>query len=297
MMRRRFEHAAGAEAGSVPTDDNQLLKVTRLPSLPHAEVVHAGALGLLMHGSVQALSVGQLTIPLLPFPVTRAWASYRRGHLIAAGLWLGPVIALKPPLALAALLLPARTWIVAGLLSLSVLVATVPFTGIDPWLAWLKAESTIFWLAHPSNVSAWGMASRSTDSKTLADIPPLLIALVLIFGAAFAIRMLRQKNRDVRMLGTVLWSILLSPLGWVHHLVLLFGPISAVWSRSWPAWAAYLVLLLPFGGGVHVGSILGSLHVLAALLLWASILRTLPPAQLGSDPDRSRALVTRDAAR
>ena len=60
-----------------------------------------GALGL-CQPAIQTWWHGQVAWLLL-YPITRAWLSR---SAIVSGLWLGPVIALKPPLALVAVLLP-----------------------------------------------------------------------------------------------------------------------------------------------------------------------------------------------
>ena len=231
----------------------------------------AVGLGLLMHGSYQAFSVGQLTIPLLLYPVSRAWVAYRRQRFFEAGCWLGPAIVMKPPLALAALLLRWPTWTVAGTLSLGLSLASLPITGLAPWRLWLNAGGRITWLDYLSNLSFWGVAAKWTGGHMLTDLSPIVVGVVLFAGAVLGAHVLVQKHPDRRVLGALLWSVLLSPLGWVHYLVLLIGPVAALWRGTWLTWTAYALLLLPFGGYLVSGPVFGSLYCVAVLLLWFDI--------------------------
>ncbi len=227
----------------------------------------AAMLVLVLHGTSIALLQGQLTYVLL-YPITEAWAAYRHERYRLAGWWLAPAIAIKPPLALLALLLPWRVWLPAAALAESVSVGAFIVTGSDPWRAWLHAGGSVAWLHLPFNASLWGLAARWTGATRLRDMPVAAVLGVLLTGAWLFWRGHQEPDRDRRYLLAVLWSVLLSPLGWSHYLPLAFAPLVAIWPTGWVWWIAYVLLLVPVGGGPHWSALPGSICGIAVLVSW-----------------------------
>lgn len=230
-------------------------------------------MGLLLasQSMFQHWAMGQF-IGVLMYPMTRAWLAYRAGALVTAGSWMAPVIAMKPPFALAAILLPAPVWVTAGILSAAGSALTVPFTGWQPWQEWLDAGSAVTWIARPFNASLWGLAARiqlgHTGELALADLAPAGVLLVLAAAVLLASRVVREADPDRRFLLAGLWSVLASPLGWAYYLPMLLGPMTALWSSAWLV-AAYLLLQAPIGdNGSHYGIVLGSAIVVGTLIGW-----------------------------
>lgn len=245
--------------------------IARTLALSRFQVLWTVALLSASQAMFQHWAMGQF-IGMLLYPVTQAWAAYRDGGFVTAGLWLAPAIAMKPPLALLALLLPWPTWMVAGSLSAALSVASVPFTGLSPWVAWLEAGARVSWLALPFNASLWGLAARwqqgSCDWFRMADFTPVSVAFVLVTGAWLAWHAVRQQDRDTRFLCAGLWSVLLSPLGWVYYLPLVLGPLVAQWPGRWGL-VAYLLLQVPVGANTPDFSVwAGSLMFLGTLVGW-----------------------------
>lgn len=240
------------------------------------QTVALGALILLTHGSFQTWAIGQLTFPLLFYPMTRAWIAYRRGELVQAGAWLAPAIVAKPPLALAAILLPVPVWLTAGTLSAGMSALTVFWTGLEPWRVWLEIGShvgsdpeTAMFLSRPFNVSLWGLAARLQDhAATIGALHPLLVTAVLLGGVTLAWLASHQTNRDRRFLCAGLFSTLLSPLGWAYYLPLVAGPAAALWTGSWSQWLIWAVLVLPIGMEQGLGVLIGSTFCFATLAAW-----------------------------
>lgn len=192
-----------------------------------------GGIGV-MHGSFQAWAIGQLTWPLLFYPVTRAWLEYRQGALAKSGAWLGLAVAAKPPLALAAVLLPLPVWTIAGMISVLISGSAVAVTGVDAWLRWLEVGRQVDWLARPFNASLWAAAARVQVGRETArpigmeDLSVLAVVLVLILLAGISFQTIRTRG-DARFLRACLFSTLGSPLGWAYYLPLVVGPAIAVW--------------------------------------------------------------------
>lgn len=188
----------------------------------------------LTHGSFQAWAIGQVTWPLLFYPVTRAWVAYRHGALGSAGSWLGLAIAAKPPLALAALLLAWPVWGTAGAISFAMSAVSLPVVGWRPWWQWLEAGGQVDWLARPFNASLWAAAARlqvgwdTARSIGMGDLSSVLVVLVLVVLAGMTWQTVRVSG-DRRFFLAGLFSTLASPLGWGYYLPLLAGPAIAGW--------------------------------------------------------------------
>jgi hypothetical protein len=209
------------------------------------------ALGLLnvTHAAFLVWMQGQLTWLLL-YPVTRAWLAFREGNQVSAGVWLAPAIAIKPILALLPLVLPWRVWVTAGVASASISLCTILWTGWEPWAAWLHVGSAVTWLEWPPNASLWGVAARlqSGALKTLSmqELHPMALGAVVVAGAFAWLQAVREPNLDRRFTLAVLWTVLMSPLGWIYYLPLGLAPMLATWTHSIALWLAVALLTIPF---------------------------------------------------
>ena len=193
---------------------------------------------------------GQLSW-LLMYPVTRAWLAIRDGHQMRAGLWLAPAIAVKPILALLPLVLPWRVWLTAGAASALVTLCTILGTGWESWAAWLRVGSAVAWLEWPPNASLWGFCGAPPVRR--AQEPHFERAAP---GAHWCCGSHREPspgseqrvNLDVdrRFTFAVLWTVLMSPLGWIYYLPLGLAPMVASWPRSNAVWLAVAFLTIPF---------------------------------------------------
>lgn len=251
-----------------------LRRIARELRLTPLRVVWMSSLLLASQGMFQQWAMGQF-IGILLYPVTRAWIAYRSGYNTSAGLWLLPVVVIKPPLVLLALLLPFRSWAATLGGALVVFAIAIVVTGIDPWGAWLRAGSEINWLALPLNASLWGMAARwqqgSCRALRMGELAWPAIASVVAAAGALWWHGIRQTDHDRRFLCAGLWSVLLSPLGWVYYLPLVTGAATATWPNSRLAYVSYLFLLAPVGRNDPASGVLsGSIMFLGVMCAWVS---------------------------
>ncbi|HEX5216386.1 MAG TPA: glycosyltransferase 87 family protein [Vicinamibacterales bacterium] len=201
-----------------------------------------GALGL-CQPAIQTWWHGQVTWLLL-YPITRAWLSR---SAIISGLWLAPVIALKPPLALIAVLLPLRTALTAAAVSAAISLTDAALFGFQRWWQWVADALGATGLREPANASYFGVASRlqfgwSEATVSLADVSVWwwmgwgclgALAVWLAIGAQTPLR---------RWIVALSAGTFLQPLGWTYYIVWWLGPMLAVW-RTTPVSIASVVLL------------------------------------------------------
>jgi hypothetical protein len=218
---------------------------------------------------------GQVTWLLFTL-VTRAWLSPDR-----AALWLIPALMLKPPLAIAALLLPWRVGMtaLAGALTGSVLL--MGLSGLQPWQEWSRAGTLAPLVGWSSNASLWGIAARvehGVNGVRIFDLSLVALMCVGIIGAVLAWLTVRTEG-DRRWALVLLTSTLLSPLGWLYYLPLAFGPL-AVFLR-WSPWLIPVaaVWLLPRSALLALADLgLTELAVVSAVCVWIAAWRQ-PVAQ------------------
>lgn len=233
-----------------------------------------GGLGALLPARI-GWTEGQVTWLLLLF-VTFAWLT--ADVPLKSGLWLGVAVAIKPPLALMALLLPWRIMLVAAAVSMTITGLVIGALGWLPWLRWMERLGAVDWLAKPINGSLWGVATRIQTGWIwapirLRDVDAWLFAAVLAIGAALAWRAIRRAG-DRRWVLAGLWSILLSPAGWIYYLPILIGPMIASWRATTSLRLAVILMLIPVPvvaapAGTPIGAVLGgSVYFGAILLLW-----------------------------
>ena len=236
---------------------------------------------LATQGAFMAIRSGQITWLLLA-PLTLAWAYYRHDRPIAAGVCVGICVAIKPPLALMALLLPWQTWLTAGAVSAGLSLGGIAVTGLGPWLAWSRLGSEVTWLGSPANASLWGAAARLRSggvSGSIHELPVGVIVAVSLVALWLGWITVRERDRDRRFLRATLWSLLVSPLGWAYYLPLVWGAATATW-RSRSIRVGYAIALLPVAfnpPGLNLLPV--SIFLVAVLCAW------IPPFHPTREPE------------
>ncbi len=221
--------------------------IVRARAVPVARLYWvAGALVLCMPFT-QVWVLGQVTWLLL-YPMTRAWLESESAP-VRAGLWLAVVVLLKPPFALAAALLPFPIALTTALTGLLGTLVGIAWFGWAPWAAWLDQAHVVTWLTYPLNASLWGWTSRVLlgvhSSAGLASLPIAAVVAIVLVGLGLAIVVLRERRPPERWILAILWSLLMSPLGWIYYLPLALGPFLVCWRDTWTTRIALALLVIP----------------------------------------------------
>lgn len=196
--------------------------------------------------AMQTWSHGQIAWLLL-YPITRAWLS---PSPVRAGLWLAPVIAIKPPIAMIVLLLPERTWAVAGAVSATICALDVALVGLGPWAAWLERSLVAPGLRMPANASYFGIATRISAGIDF-QVPATIRALPWAWWVGWAACAAVTGAAASRAVGTRRWIVALAagtflqPLGWTYYVVWWLGPMLAAWRSTPPVLAGAALLVEP----------------------------------------------------
>jgi hypothetical protein len=238
------------------------------------------ALGMLLCTSSAAGSVflqGQLTWLLFPCAVL-SWSAFRVGHPVRAGACLGILVAAKPFLCVAALVLGVVPTLVAAAVSVGLTLLSLPVTGFDPWWGWLRQSGSVQWISNPGNVSLWGLITRASgvglmETTTITGLSPYAFVAGGIGVAAAVVCSARKNDRDIRWTLAMLTALLASPLGWTHYLPFLAPGLVALWSRG--LWNdAHRAVLLTFCLPLHlVYGVVAQQHpmLLGSLFGWAAL--------------------------
>jgi hypothetical protein len=192
------------------------------------------------------LEKGQWSI-LLAAMVAAAWRSAGAGRTGGAGLWIGAAASLK--------VMPATVWPFfmarhrraawTALVALAVIIAaTLPLTGLSPWLTFVEQSSANVraletWYANTASLH--GLFARlfigGAFARPLVDAPVLGRVLQLISNAALlAVAVVvtwRQRRTPPDRPLFALWAtlaVLLNPLAWAHTVVLLALPFALLFS-------------------------------------------------------------------
>jgi hypothetical protein len=187
---------------------------------------------------------GQLSF-LLMLPFTLSWVAARRGQWLAAGLWMGLCVGLKPFLGLFLvyfLAVGSRAAMRGALLSISIsFLAGLAIFGIDSHASWVRVLTAVDWHWAPMNASPAGLLARSFSSnplfEPLADVPSLaltagIVAALTIVGITSVIASSSNTSLDLSFALMISGSLLASPLGWIYYSWLGLGPGLAV-IREW----------------------------------------------------------------
>lgn len=192
---------------------------------------------LLFPGAYAVIVSGGIAFGLM-LPMTLAWREARAGRWMRSGAWLGGVAALKLFVAIFLVYLAVRRqWRALGAaLVVLVLVTTagVLAFGFDAYTQWSRALSSVTWEAGLANGSLRAATVRAVELGALGPGSALAWWLAAAAGviAVTAIAVVRTGDVDGHFAMLLPAALLLSPLGWVHYLVLATGPVLVVLARN-----------------------------------------------------------------
>jgi alpha-1,2-mannosyltransferase len=235
--------------------------------------------------------------------MTAAWLADRSRRPVLCGVLLGLVMSWKPfLLVFAPYLLWRREW-----RALAAMTATIGCTvvlglvavGSAGYASWFDMLRLVEWAGHPLNASIRALLTRVLTPASLAEQPttPLIVAPdwldpVWIVGvvalAAVAIRRVSSsRNTDVAWAALTLAALLVSPLGWIHYVPIVTGPLVAVLINARPiglrlAAVGWLFLCVPFAWlkattfGPALTLTVASAYSWGTLLLFLAVVRSKP---------------------
>ena len=122
---------------------------------------------------------------------------------------------------------------------LIIVIATLPFVGIDGWLEYVTV------LRNVSNVTGVRSNVDLGSSVLLLGGPAWAASLALYAGyaiAGVAVLVSLRRDRELSYIVTVMATLLMAPLLWDHYLTNLLLPVAFLASRGRP-WALVLPLL------------------------------------------------------
>jgi len=158
--------------------------------------------------------------------------------------------------------------------------AVVPFalgllwTGSGPYREWLSALVAPDPPFNPLNASWPGFVARVAPKSAV----PVLQWTGVFVTCLIAARALPTRPVNDRLLGVLLIAFFISPIGWVHYLVMAAGPLT-VWlseGNPWPrgAWLLWLhPLIAEWSAHAVPALLLPSFYTYGLFALWLAVLR------------------------
>jgi hypothetical protein len=187
----------------------------------------AAAVLLACHGVALGIALGQLHLIVFVL-VTAAWLADREERSVAAGVWLGAAIYLKPFFALVAVYwLWRRAWRSAGT------AASIAGAGYVVGLMWLPAATagwfealrSVTWQHATVNLAVWGWVAR-------LDLPASIAVGLAALVLGLLLWRLPALTRDGAWFAVLAAACLVSPIAWLYYALPLVGPLGVLYQQS-----------------------------------------------------------------
>ena len=218
-----------------------VIKAVNLPLLPLNYALAWILILLLYHPVYVNLILGQVGLVLLPLFVI-AWRYARNGKIIAAGLLLGILSALKPFFGLFIFYFFWRREhrgilaFVAAFIT-SIMVGLLCY-GFQSYVEYYHVFSFVDWYAANWNASLFGFLQRIIAPPRLASIIYCIFSILLIIGLRYFLtyplpivstlpKQQLKADLDFSMISIVM--LLLSPLGWIYYFCFLVISFATLW--------------------------------------------------------------------
>lgn len=196
-------------------------------------------------GLWHTFQLGQIyTLALLLTVIT--WALVRQNRPIAAGIFLGILIAMKPNFVFWALLLWIagnwRIFLSAGITAAGISAIPLATHGLVIYRQWLEATSifTPDLLLFPGNNSLQGLTARFGSSDT-----GVILSIALAILISFYVYKTKPVAEKVNALG-IISSLFISPIAWTGYTLLTLPIFFERKQWGWPLWVAAGVFSVPF---------------------------------------------------
>ena len=253
---------------------------------------------LVTQAAFSNLGLGQVAWPLMLL-MTMAWRADRSDRPVACGLALGLAAAWKPFLLV---FLPYLVWRRAWrtLLAMTVAMALTIVVGlfgvgVSGYRSWFAALQLVQWEGLPLNASVRAVLTRILMVSEMTELrtTPIVVApawrdvawlaVSSVIAAVTVIRIMVKREIDRAWAGLGLMALLISPLGWVHYVPVVTGPVLAVLLAAGRptfrlAIAGWLLLCVPFmwlkstAFGPWLTATVASSYAWGVLILLAAVL-------------------------
>ena len=221
---------------------------------------------LVTQAAYSNVRLGQVAWQLMLL-LTVAWLADRARRPLACGVLIGVAASWKPfLLVFASYLIWRRAWRTLAAMAVAIVVTTaVGFvaTGASGYASWLTVLQLVGWEGHPLNASLRGMITRALTISTLLEqhTTPIVNApewrdgawllIAVVVAAVTVLRIVVRRDVNVAWAALGLLALAISPLGWVHYIPIVTGPIAATLLVARPpaqrlGIAGWLLLCVPF---------------------------------------------------
>ena len=182
------------------------------------------------------LILGQVA-GVLSVLLSLVWTSLRAERWALAGICLGILVSMKLPFGLLVVwLVLERRWRAVGFAVLGLVgacVVGVLWVGVEPYREWASALLSIGRIDDGFNASWFALAQRALPESLQSWFAWTGVAAISLMTL---LQLKVRPDLTTRLLGVSLAAFLISPLGWVHYMAFVIGPL-VVWlaqGNRWP---------------------------------------------------------------
>ena len=220
------------------------------------------SMGVLFYGTMMNIGIAQMGT-FVSFFILAGYFFYQRQQDILAGSLWGIIIAIKffPALLFFLALNDKRYRVLASMLLTIIVLSVIPWIvyGAVVYQNYFNMLPGVLWYGDSWNASFYGFLFRCWTDPFLwvkLHIKPanlFIIQIVYITGFSFGLSAywycLKKKSENTHhtICLTLLFMLLLSPLGWLYYFPVLLLPIAVIWqaySQKLPGNSASFLLLL-----------------------------------------------------
>ncbi len=148
-------------------------------------------------------------------------------------MWLGLIVAVKPFFVVTAFALGLPVALTTVAVASALTAVGVLVTSLAPWQQWLSLGSHIS-VTWPLSASVWTLGARLVgatphDFVTWTSLPLAVAVCTFVVALAGVAAAFAQDDRDARWTIAIGLALLVSPLGWIYYVPLVWGAVLALW--------------------------------------------------------------------
>jgi hypothetical protein len=194
-------------------------------------------------GFWQTIEVGQIYVPLL-FITFFAWQNLKNKNSIAAGFFIGILIAIKPQFIFWALFLlcidQKAIFIISAITSIAISIIPISIYGTEIYFQWFQAMTQYTGILLPGNTSIQSLFARLGNQNLGLWISLAFLGLMLLY-----VRFIRPGEKKTSFLA-ISTMLLVSPYSWSGYTLFLLPGLFSQGKWTWKKIAAAGLLAFPF---------------------------------------------------